>query len=161
MKKYLYRGIPTERFNKLINPLWSDLYPDFFLDSFVIGSLVIDKDRTYISYSGMANGNYFVNNGITSMIEVEPDSVGQYLFCEDKNGRMIFEGDILVGKEKRGNYVYTNGQSPSYHEWENEIKYIAELDPSTWTLIKTYKNKIEVVGNKYQDWEKLLMLELE
>ena len=99
----------------------------------------------------MARTNEYINNGVATLIEVERSTVGMYMMCEDKNDRMIFEGDILVGKEKRSNAVYGNGVYLGTTKWENNIRYVANLNPSTWTLIETHKKNIEVIGNIHQE----------
>jgi hypothetical protein len=72
--KYIFRRIPVERFKWVLtcnDPTWDNNRACCH----VYGSLVEDKGRCYISISALASGNSCLCNGITTMVEVEPDSV--------------------------------------------------------------------------------------
>ena len=98
----------------------------------------------------------FTKSGNTSIFEVIPATVGQYTGLTDKNGREVYEGDILSRNNAqfpmRGPVEYENG-SFFFHDEElgfcwYPLHGIAKQ--GTGTL-----NDLEVIGNIHDNPELL------
>ena len=94
MRVHLYRGKPT---NKADYTLYEGLYePNVFNEGFVYGSLIVNGKKHYICI-GVAGAklNCLINNATVTLVEVIPETVGEYTNLTDCHDKMIFEGDII------------------------------------------------------------------
>lgn len=96
MRKIKFRGIPTQRF---ISNLKSFAYfrEMFEYDgTFIYGSLITEKDgRMYIASSCQASHGMLVLNGACTVIEIIPETAGQFIGETDSNDVEIYEGDKI------------------------------------------------------------------
>lgn len=141
MREILFRGKPKNKSDLI---LVSQMKPENVLDDFVLGLLTIKDDRYFICFStmGVSNGS-LINNCISSVVEVIPETVGQYTVLTDKNGKKIFEGDIVSAHGYIG-YVQMDTDYWEVH-WNHDFNRKLYV----WT------DTVEVIGNIHDNPELL------
>lgn len=99
------------------------------------------------------------NTGMGDRYEVIPETVGQYTGLEDKNGKKIFEGDIIKTHRsdtyviKYGEYIPLNYCLSRYYD-KNTIGFYA-YDGERCFQLSTNSRCYEVIGNIHDNPELL------
>lgn len=97
-----------------------------------------------------ATGDYYGQTPYVGFVEVDPDTVGQYTGLKDKNGKRIFEGDIVcmcfVDTDEIGEIVWDE-------EW-SKTAYLSQ-DGDKYGIDGTVE--MEIIGNIHDNGELLLL----
>lgn len=167
-KEILFRG------KRIIEPIKIDRYAP---DGWVYGDLIDCSDETYILPTDISGEMYrirpyrFRANDFEYTImlaEVDPKTIGQFTGVTDKNGKKIFEGDILRGfcypfQDGEGNYNYyaevfrfENNSAFGLVTHKNPKSNVVGISDGNCNYIEDWDNhQWEIIGNIYDNPELL------
>lgn len=145
MRVHLYRGKPLRKEDYILNENMQ-YSVGYFKDGFVYGSLIVKHDKYFICV-GVAGVmiNSSINNATATLIEVIPETVGEYTNLTDKNGKKIFENDIvkIKGKTRYIFYGSSGFRHTNYGEYADTLEKV-------FTVVDC-----EVIGNIHDNPELL------
>ena len=160
----LFRG------KRVIEPIKIERYAP---DGWVYGGLLqFDDEEAYILPYDIS-GEMYINKPYrfrandfdcsVMLAKVDPQSIGQYTGLTDKNGKKIFDGDIIsaialdTGNEQRA--VVCFGNFIDENNGDEYIGFFIEFDGIKTTItqlaMEECKNRIEVIGNAHDNPELL------
>ena len=126
MRKYKFRG------KRIDNGEWA--YGYYFIEERDIEDGIIWRDIPQIQ---QRYGDYY------QYFDVDLATVGQYIGLYDKNGREIYEGDILRFTYEREDFINT------------DARIAVEIPKIYYIINNPYNRNFEVIGNIYENPELL------
>lgn len=120
-----------------------------FQESWICGGINIRENE-----EGVLEARIFCEYDMAYQVDI--NSVGQFTGLHDKNGKEIFEGDLI---KFRANYCYTDQVGTHISEvvfkdlmWHLQVKINDELQCMDFDM---NKNGLEIIGNIHQNPELL------
>lgn len=118
----------------------------------------IHKD--WITLGASANGGWFA---LHNKYAVKAETVGQFTGLTDKNGKKVFEGDILKFTDAHAEYEWIGkvefGNPNAEYNWGFQLVYISGTKPNTdillWFDMEETGAYSEVIGNIHDNPELL------
>lgn len=130
-------------------------------------------DRKWVQgdLSQHKTGKKFIKCGsATSSYEVIPESLGQYTGLTDKNGKKIFEGDIVEvwykqrtlennTEPQKYKAIIVFGNPNGFYSWGYQLKMIDDFpynnDILLWVEMEDTGAFVEVIGNIHDNHESI------
>lgn len=125
------------------------------------GMLFNGKEDTFIIPHG--NEYSYDEQFYVYGFKVDPETVGQYTGLTDKNGKKIFENDVVKCNDEAINAEFTAfvkfGNPNGEYNWGYQLNFIAgdtaTLDILLWVEMEEEGAYIEVIGNIHDNPEPL------
>ena len=95
---------------------------------------------------------YIFDDKTISKYNVLPETIGQYTGLTDKNGKKIFEGDIIEFEDMLGIINFNFG---CYCVKTNKPDWKARNNPAIDIIFNEYPNAIKIIGNIHDNPELL------
>ena len=126
-----------------------------FNNIWVEGDLLVSRDKYYIHPRANA---FQVNNELSKLIvlhEVIPETLGEYTGLNDKNGKKIFEGDIIKVHVETLTKMWDIIGVVKYYNASYGIAYENDQHFLAFNKASTNVRQYEVIGNIYDHPELL------
>jgi uncharacterized phage protein (TIGR01671 family) len=116
----------------------------------------IDNDKWMVGdLNHLVDGMYISNDHGSNMARVYPDTVGQYTGLKDKNGKEIYNGDILAHDGNPMGYVVDGVRGYCF-----DVVFFFPGRPeikASWslygTVVNNFNGDVEIIGNIHDKQE--------
>lgn len=122
----------------------------------VYGVLVTWNGSVFIINSKSLRNDYYTwyYYAFEEVIEVEPETVGQYTWIKDKNGKEVYEGDIanVHHFDPMGNDIrYIGLVQFSVYWWTQIVRPNGEFDFVREYEYGRHEESLEIIGNIFEN----------
>ena len=100
----------------------------------------------YFLHDGQ-RGRFVITDGLLEINRVNPDTVGQYTGLKDKNGKEIYDGDILRSDE----YPFSNMEDDARDNYFGIIEWSNEEAMFLLTCVKNPKSAVRGISDGISD----------
>ncbi len=114
------------------------------------------KGNWHIGLLAHIGNAWYISNsaGVATAFEVIPDTIGQFIGLTDKNGKKIFEGDLLSERPSMNQTEYIG--YVAYDEKSAVWRFMIKNDTKyNGVLLGSYSNSYKVIGNIHDNPELL------